>query len=265
MPLSQAAEVELRHALRSFRAAHAGAILPSNQGKALEAWVLLRLAKAARTMTPAWNVSLRQGDGQRLSRGSNFNLPRRGSGIASSSSSGAGFVLLEEPNHPYMSLEMHGSLQWKGRSGAKHEIDVSVLPAAIARAIRGNGGGYPRGLPIVAVECKDRRGDGDLDETRAKLARMYDLAHVITPNSRVSFRICEDNSNTSWGNSSLRYRNLYGKGVFAIARSGFFQSGARILARYYRIRQFEDIYRDTTQIDSLDLEFKELLGDLHSL
>ena len=36
MPLSSAAETELRQMLRDFRAAHSGAVAPTGEGKALE-------------------------------------------------------------------------------------------------------------------------------------------------------------------------------------------------------------------------------------
>src|SRR3546814_11624707 len=91
-----------------------------------------------------------------------------------SSETATGSDLIEHKTHTDRRFELRGSVQWKGRSDAKHEIDVSMLPASIGEAIRNNGGGYPHGLPIVAVECKDKTGYGPLDERRRTLACMYE-------------------------------------------------------------------------------------------
>ncbi len=59
MALTAAAEAELRAMLRSFRAAHAGVVAPTGDGKALEAWVLMKLAHTVhRSMSTTWRVTL---------------------------------------------------------------------------------------------------------------------------------------------------------------------------------------------------------------
>ncbi|MDR7115635.1 hypothetical protein J2X41_001525 [Caulobacter sp. BE254] len=180
MPLSPDAELELRTILRAFQAAHSGVAVPAGQGKALEAWVLMKLAQTAH-QTRVWNVSLRRGDGSPLPVGAPFMLPSGPSRLQPSSPDAPGYVLLEHRRYPDRRLEIRGSLQWRGRSHARHECDISVMPAEIGEAIRNNGGGYPHGLPILAIECKDKTGFGNLDETRQLLARMYDLVLVRPP------------------------------------------------------------------------------------
>ncbi|MFZ4689437.1 MAG: hypothetical protein ACOYLS_09380, partial [Polymorphobacter sp.] len=237
----------------------------TGQGKALEAWVLMKLATTvSRSMATSWQVTLRRGDGSLLPPGATFDLPAQRSRIQPSSLTAPGFVLLQHRIYSDRRVELHGSLQWKGRSNAKHEIDVSVLPAQIAEAIRNNGGGYPRGLPIVAVECKDKGGFGPLDETRQTLARMYDLALVTQPVSGWSCRIYETATHTTWGQKSSKYLSFFAKGTFAIVRAGKFQSGAATLASHYSIGHLSDIYAGTSAIAALEASFRRTLASLDS-
>lgn len=259
MPLSIAAEQELRSILRAFKAAHAGVIAPGGQGKALEAWVLMKLAQTVHRELPAWTVSLRRGDGKPLPPGQPFNLPQTRTSIQPAHSSAPGYVLLEHRSSPFLNLEIHGSLQWRGRSGAKHECDVSVIPVEIATALRVNGGGYPRGLPVVAVECKDKGGVGTLDETRQTLARMFDLALVTQPAYHSVGRIYEDATYVSWGRRRTRYISFFESGAFSIVRAGTFQSGAGALASHYAIRQYEQIYTSMHAMALLLTRFREVV------
>lgn len=242
MPLPTHLQIELRNLLAAFRAAHGPAAVPTGAGKAMEAWVLMRLARRA-SRTGQWNVSLRQGDGTPLPHGSSFALPSGPSRIPANNPSGHCFVLLERIDDPSFNLELRGSVQWKGRSGAKHEIDVSMIPAAISNTIRSNGGGHPRGLPIAAVECKDRTNKGTLDETRQTVARLYDLALVTVPPSvGMACRIFEDATNTFWGVRSSRYVSFFKKGTFGIVRAGTFQGGTKALAEHYSVQRVGQAY-----------------------
>src|SRR5437868_504640 len=121
--------------LGRFRAANAAAAVPTSAGKALEARLLMRLATAARR-TRRWRVSLRQGNGSRLPPNASFQLPTYQSGVQASSLSSPGFILLRRRSTPLVKLELHCSLQWKGRSDATHECDVSVIPFDVAQALR---------------------------------------------------------------------------------------------------------------------------------
>jgi hypothetical protein len=264
VPLTPAIENELRQMLRAFRAAHSGAVAPSGQGKALEAWVLMRLAHTVRISMPTWQVTLRRGDGTPLLAGSSFDLPSQRSRIQPSSPTAPGYVLLEHRDHADRKLELRGSLQWMGRSGALHECDVSVVPAAIGAAIRMNGGGYPHGLPIVAIECKDRTGIGPLDETRQTLARMYDLVLVTRPAAGTSCRIYETQTHQRWGRWSSKYVSFFSKGLFAIVRAGIFQSGAGTLGSHYHIQHRARIYSDPIGMPALEQGFRFTLAQVGS-
>jgi hypothetical protein len=99
MPLSSTAETELRQMLRDFRAAHFGAVAPTGEGKALEAWVLMKLAYTVHQSMPTWRVTLRRGDGSLLPTGASFDLPSQRSRIQPSSPTAPGYVLLEHTTY----------------------------------------------------------------------------------------------------------------------------------------------------------------------
>lgn len=70
--------------------------------------------------------------------------------------------------------EIWNGIPFVGRSGATHEIDISVVPRAVGTQLR-QFGGMPFGRPRVAIECKDVGQAGSVDEMRAFVARLYDL------------------------------------------------------------------------------------------
>lgn len=230
MPLTPQAETEFRNALRALRARHHGPVVPGGAGRTLEAWVLITLADAAH-QSGQWRVSLRRGDGTPLPAGAAFNLPNAQSAIRPANHAGPGYVLIERIQAPNIRFELHMGLTWRGRSGATHECDVSMLPASVAEAIRRANGGSPRGLPVVVIECKDKTGIGGLDETRQTLACMYDLVLITQPDPGLPCRIYEDITpqparRTRWGRRASRYITAYGRGTFGIVRATTFQQGA---------------------------------------
>jgi hypothetical protein len=203
---------ELRQVLQNFRAANGITAVAGGTGKALEAWVLMKLAETARMM-PSWRVRLRNGDGSPVMPSTPFLFPAGQSDIRPSNPTGPGFVLLEHLKYSDRILELHGGLKRKGRSGATHECDVSAVPAVIARALRSNGGGTPRGLPIAAFECKDKTSKGTADEMRQTLARLFDLALVTQPQPGWSCRMWEARTNAQWGRRSFKYVSFFAMGL----------------------------------------------------
>src|SRR3546814_18587547 len=115
-------------------------VAPTGEGKALEAWVLLKLANTVRRqMNRFWRVSLRQGDGTNLPSGSTFNFPSQRSRIQPSTATAPGYVLIEHQPHTDRRFQLRGSVQWKAPSDAKHENDATMLPAAHGQATRNKG------------------------------------------------------------------------------------------------------------------------------
>jgi hypothetical protein len=264
MALPAPLQTELRAILRQFSAAHSPATVPAAAGKALEAWLLMKIAQAANGHKQ-WRSSLRRGDGSRLAAGDEFRLPGGPSQIPAANPLAPGYVLLERIPHsshpPDVSLELRGGVQWEGRSRAQHECDISVLPAEIADAIKNSGGGYPHGLPILAVECKDRADDGSIDEMRQMLARLFDLV-LVTPPRHGPCRMFAPNRH-SWGMRQENYINSFAIGTFGIARATGFQSGAITLGNHYHIKCYDNIYNTITgSCDDLIAHFLNTLDGI---
>lgn len=94
MALPANLKANLRRVLRGFGAANSIAAVPGGSGKALEAWIFMRLAMTARA-TGYWTVSLRRGDGSVLPPGATFEFATSQSGIQPSSASAPCYVLME--------------------------------------------------------------------------------------------------------------------------------------------------------------------------
>lgn len=266
MALPPLIRTNLLHILRRLRAAHGILAVPTGAGKALEAWILMKLAETA-SLLPGWTVTLRRGDGTQLPAGTSFAFPAKGSGIKRNNVGAPGYVLLEYVGiEDQYRFELRGSLQWKGRSGALHECDISMLPAQIGEAIRNNGGGYPHGLPIVIIECKDKISKGTLDETRETLARLFDLALVTRPPTGISCRIYETCSAAPlyYGQRSSTYVSFFSKGTFGIARASGFQAGTATLCRHYHIGRFNNIYHPAASISNIQFSFVNTLNNVGS-
>ncbi len=265
MALDPALESELRHILATFRAAHGAAAVPGGAGKALEVWLLMKLAETARS-TGNWAVTLCQGDGLPIRSGADFIARGQPGPIARRAASAPGFVELAHPNNPTLTLELHGSLQWLGRSGTRHECDVSLLPAMIGNSIRNGGGGYPSGLPIAALECKDKTSPGSSDEMRQTLARLFDLTYVSQTPFGAPSRVFHQSSATVWGRRSSRYLSFFASGVFGIVRVGAFQRGAQQLGQYYHIGCYWDVFDSKSRaLSKLQSRFKEVLSSIGDL
>lgn len=243
MPLSAKQERQLRAILRRLAAANAISSVPGGAGKALEAWVFSILADAARNV-PGWLVSLHQSDGSPLPPGSTFLFSGGPSGIPSVAGKSC-FVRLHRPTGVHRTLELHNGVQHLGRSDARHEWDVALLPHEVTQAIRAGNQSYPRGLPILGIECKDKSKSGNTDEMRQTLARMYDLAHVSQNRGLLTSRIMSQDFIVGAGKRWPVYKKNYENGLFGILRAGGFQRGARDLSDYYHVERFGHVTTNT--------------------
>lgn len=263
MPFGPVERRQLRQLLRQFRAAHGVASTPSGTGKALEAWVLMRMADCAHRR--GWIVQLQGGDGLPLPAGALFAFRSQPGKIKQADVHAVGCVALSPPDPNGDQFELHGGVQWRGRSGARHECDVSMLPAVVGRAIRAtSGGGYPRGLPVVAIECKDKGGDSAPDEMRQTLARLFDLACIQQIMEGFPHRIFTEDEATGWGWRSTQYRPFFSNGQFGIVRASGFGLGASQLGIHYKIARYSDIYerRHARSMRALLDRFTQILDAL---
>jgi hypothetical protein len=187
-----------------------------------------------------WRVSLRQGDGTPLPAGSLFLFSGGPSGLSRLAGE-ACFAQITRQSGAPLTLELHHGLQHLGRSGARHEWDVALLPQVITNSIRAGNGRYPRGLPFLGVECKDKTKNGDTNEMRQTLARMFDLAHVSQRAFPISKRLMSENCSVGIGRRWPTYVANFSKGYFGIVRIGGFQLGANRLSDHYSINRVGQI------------------------
>lgn len=157
---------------------------PNGAGRVFELYVMTGVGLALRHL--GYDVWVRRSDGSRIhpSDGKRCFIQRGGrpAGIASASqgcknSSSIAFRLGQG-----QVWELLNGVQFEGRSGALHEIDLAILPGEVAETIRNrpagqsrHAGGCPLGRPRVSIECKDVGTKGTADEMRVFVARLYDL------------------------------------------------------------------------------------------
>lgn len=261
MPLSDRQARQLRVFLRRLRAGHAIASVPGGAGKALEAWVFMVIVDAVRTM-PNWHVTLRQSDSTPLPRGAAFLFSGGPSGISSALGRPC-FARIERLVGVPRTLELHNGVQHIGRSGVRHEWDIAIVPSEITNAIRAGNQSYPRGLPILGIECKDKADNGSADEMRQTLARMYDLTHVSQAGQNLTHRMMDENRQVGAGRRWPVYKTNYEKGLIGILRAGGFQRGAQELSDHYHIRRFGHVSQNNHGTrDNLQRAVRDVLANI---
>jgi hypothetical protein len=147
-------------------------------GRAFELFVMGGVSSELQTR--GYDVWLQRSDGSRVLPG---DLDRRfiqrggaptgvtGAAKGAGNASVIGFQWQQRP-----AWEIWNGIQFQGRSGASHEIDLAIVPAAVGQSLRAQpNGGIPIGRPRVSIECKDVGSPGSVDEMRAFVARLYDL------------------------------------------------------------------------------------------
>ncbi|TPK87018.1 hypothetical protein FJ936_06625 [Mesorhizobium sp. B2-4-13] len=150
--------------------------------------------------------------------------------------------------------EIWNGIQFGGRSGASHEIDIAIVPASVGAALR-TAGGVPVGRPRVAIECKDVEATGSLDEMRAFLARLYDVTllhahhrHMTYPAPRAlhpgSPNEAKHRAIVTYWQENRRTKNI-------IARRTGFVSGTVPLADYHRIEPHQNISVGSSTVNDL--------------
>ena len=136
--------------------------------------------------------------------------------------------------------EIWNGIQFQGRSGATHEIDIAVVPGEIGNHLR-TIGGFPFGRPRVAIECKDVGQPGSPDEMRALVARLYDLTllqshHAYVPSPPPLQAIYPGDLPThGFYRARMTYWNENHHTMNAIARRTGFSQGAVAMTGYYAI------------------------------
>lgn len=152
------------------------------KGKAYEIWVYLNICKillqrSKATGSAVSNVVFKNYTGAPLP-----SLP-----FVVRGSPGQIHSRHEAPDKPsYVSFqiddreyELHIGVQFKGRSNALHEFDISVIPQTVGDHFRNlaNGSGSPEGHPRVGLELKNHAGNLDVGVPRDFLGAVFDCTY----------------------------------------------------------------------------------------
>jgi hypothetical protein len=136
----------------------AGSAVPLNNavglGRIFELYVITGIAE--RLLNLGWTVRLQRSDGALFSAGDPY-IQRGGkpTGVAPATqgANGPSSILISSPTTTTQ-WEIWNGIQFRGRSHALHEFDVSVVPRDLAVALRAaTHVDFPFGRPVVAVEC----------------------------------------------------------------------------------------------------------------
>lgn len=156
--------------------------------------------------------------------------------------------------------EIWNGVQFAGRSGALHEIDIAVVPQEVGIELR-QGGNWPTpwpvGRPRVTVECKDVGSPGRPDEMRAFVARLYDLTILQVHQKYLNFPTSDQviYPGDLAGKPFHRAQRIYWKEnrrtFDAIARRTGFAIGAAAMTSYYNIEPHGYITATSTQATAL--------------
>jgi hypothetical protein len=152
--------------------------------------------------------------------------------------------------------EIWNGIQFEGRSGATHEIDIAVVPREVGTQLRMTGG-LPFGRPRVAIECKDVSQPGSVDEMRAFIARLYDLTVLLSHQPYLSFPAPTQGiyPGNFGGNPFYAARFSYWEenrhSFNGIARRTGFVSGAAAMTNYYAVEPHGFITVGSTEAAAL--------------
>ena len=152
--------------------------------------------------------------------------------------------------------EIWNGIQFQGRSGASHEIDISVVPREVGTLLRQTGG-PPTGRPRVAIECKDVGQPGSVDEMRAFVARLYDLTLLLGHQPYLQFPAPlqaiypGDFGGDPFYAARVTYREENQVTFNAIARRTGFAYGAAAMTNYYAIEPHSFITATSIQAVAL--------------
>lgn len=252
---------QLSQALANLGVARLANPAATGTGKAFELWLMFRIADRWRRR--GWKVEVCDVRGQTLAPGVDFITRGSPGQIARrSETKRAGFIFVDRlrtgTSSPDRQFEMHGSLQFRGRSDALHECDIAVIPADMGDRIRGRpaggkGQGAPVGIPPIAIECKRHVKPGPVGETREMTARLFDLSRIPTCSPVGVGQIFWPLNGTTvgWGTRFRPYRSQFGFGYYAIARSSGFTSGAKQMSIYFRLHGWGNM-RGNRSVDLAD-------------
>lgn len=220
----------------------------SGLGRSFELYIMTGIA--VEMQSRGFDVWLQRSDATRIHPGdANQAFIQRGgspTGVPAASAGGdnASVIGMSKPGGSVW--ELWNGIQFRGRSGGLHEIDISLVPASVASNLR-IAGGCPLGRPRVAIECKDHASAGSPDEMRAFIARLYDLTilashgkHFANP-STTTMAIYPGSPGGYFYEAKQKYWDENRNSFNAIARQSGFSAGSRTMTSYYAIEPHSSI------------------------
>jgi hypothetical protein len=230
-------------------------------GRVFELYVMLRIAKELKSL--GWAVVPLASDGTNLFQAAAPGVPaikrpfvQRGgapTGIIPGTSPGPSSIKISKNG---TDLEIWNGVQFRGRSGALHELDIAIVPHALATALRaGAVEGFPYGRPAVAIECKDIGSIGTPDELRSLIARMYDitilyghLAYLGLPNGYLF-----DSPTPTFAApfAPSTFRNSNKNSLCALARRTGLSSGALAMTALFNIFPYTNVTQPSVSANAL--------------
>lgn len=234
---------QIQAALNSILGNVATLRMAGGAGRAFELFVMAGVARALQVR--GYDVWLQRSDGTRILPGdTDRRFVQRGgapTGMAGVAQ-GAGNASVIGFQLPHQSAwELWNGIQFEGRSGAFHEIDLAIVSADVGIALRAMPtGGVPLGRPRVAIECKDVAASGSVDEMRAFIARLYDatllkLHHRHLPVSGTPKAIHPGSPPGQVHESTTSYWRENRRTLNVIARKTGFVAGAAAMTGYHSV------------------------------
>ena len=152
--------------------------------------------------------------------------------------------------------EMLNGVTFEGRSQAPHEIDIAIVPGAVAASLRNGQGGSPTGRPRVSIECKDAGTNGSVDEMRAFIARLYDVTllhshHRYLPFPNPPRVIHPDAPPDSVSRAVGTYWDENRNTLNVLARRTGFVQGALVLSGYHVVTPYDGVEVGSSSADEL--------------
>jgi hypothetical protein len=250
----------VRNALNSVLGSIASLNQAAGAGRIFELFIMTGVA--VELQNRGFDVWLQRSDGSRiLATDADRTFIQRGgapSGVppASAGPGNASVIGLRRMSSG-SEWEIWNGVQFRGRSGAAHEIDIAVVPRAVGNQLRTNGG-IPFGRPRVSIECKDVGHAGSLDEMRTFVARLYDLTVLQSHKPHIQIQFPGDAMGIYPGSPAdafyaarQRYWDENRHTFNAVARRSGFASGASAMTAYYAVEGHQSITPGSSQATGL--------------
>jgi hypothetical protein len=217
-------------------------------GRIYELFIMTSIARELKRRH--FDVWLQRSDGTRVNPGdADLRFIQRGgapTGIAGAAQgpNNASSIAFQRPHR--LPWEIWNGVQFYGRSSAKHEIDLAIVPATVGQTLRAQvGGGIPTGRPRVAIECKDVGTTGSVDEMRAFVARLYDLTLLSSHHSYLSFPTAQalhpGSPPEPKHGAVMTYWEENKRTMNVFARRTGFSEGAAALTSYYAVEPYGSV------------------------